>query len=194
MVMMLARPMRTVGRAAIFAHRIFAQHHVRFQRFKRVDENRKLFIFDLNRFNPVRCRVTVLGHNKGHFLSLEQHLAIGQHHLLVTCQRWHPVQAQRLQFLGRQNGENSGHFHSCGRVDADDLCVRIWRAHKVAKKHPIQLDIIDIIALALGETCIFHPFARTSQTFEVLNALFAACYFVFHSAASLAAFISAAAA
>jgi len=56
-------------------------------------------------------------------------------------------------------------------------------------QHTRQLYIIDIVALALREPGIFNPFAGTTHTLEVGNAIFA-CDFVLHCAASLAEFNS----
>ena len=194
MVVMLARPVRTSGDGAVLGHQILAQHDVRLQRLERIDDHGQLVVLHLDRLNPVRRRVAILGHNKRHFLPLEQHFAIRKHHLLVTRQRRHPVQAQRLQICRRQHGQHAGNFQRRRRINAFDPGMRIRRAHKVAKDHSVELDIIDVVALALGETRILNPLARAAHAFEVRDAIFAVFHFVFHSAASLAAFISAAAA
>ena len=126
-------------------------------------------------------------------MPLKQHLAIGQNHLLVTGQRRHPVQAQRTQIVSCQHRQNAGHLECRILVDAFYPRMRIGRADKVSKQHAVQFDIIDVVAFALRKPGILYPLARAAHAFEVIDP-FLACDFVFHSAASLAALIWAAAA
>ena len=72
--------------------------------------------------------------------------------------------------------------------------MRVRRADKIARQHPVELDVIDIVTLALGEARILDTLAGTTHTLQVGNAVFAGFHIVLHSAASVAAFISAAAA
>ena len=66
-------------------------------RFEGVNQNWQLLIFDNNGLNGVIGGIAVISDDIGHFLSLEQNLAISQHHLLVASQRWHPMQAKRFK-------------------------------------------------------------------------------------------------
>ena len=125
---------------------------------------------------------------------MEQNLAIGQHHLLVASERGHPVQAKRLELFGRQNSQNPGHLHRGRDINLFDPRVGIRGANKIAGQHAVELDIIDIVAFALGKAGILHAFARTAHALEVGDAIFAVFYLVFHSAASFAASIWVAAA
>ena len=88
MVVMLTRAVRTFG----LTGQIFAQNHVCLQRLERIDNDRKFFVFNFDQFNSIGSNVAIFRNDEGHFLSLKQNLAIGQHHLLVASQRRHPMQ------------------------------------------------------------------------------------------------------
>ena len=193
MVVMLAWTVRAGGDRPVFGHKILAKDHIRFQCLKRIHKYRQFFILYFDGFNAISSSIAVFGHNKSNLLPLKQHLAIGQNHLLVTGQRRHPVQAQRTQIVGCQHRQNAGHLECRILVDAFHPRMRIGRADKVAKQHAVQFDIIDVVAFALRKPGILYPLARAAHAFEVIDPFFA-CDFVFHSAASLAALIWAAAA
>ena len=95
-VVVLAWTVGTIGDGAVLGGQILAEHNVRFQRLKRVHEHFEFFVFHDDSFNAVGGCIAIFGDDEGHFLTLEKHLAIGQHHLLVTGQCRHPVEAQRL--------------------------------------------------------------------------------------------------
>ena len=77
---------------------ILAQHGGVIQfRFERVNNNWQLLIFDHNGLNAVIGDIAVISDDIGHFLSLKQYLTVSQNHLLVTGQRWHPMQAKGFQ-------------------------------------------------------------------------------------------------
>ncbi len=80
-VVMLARAMR----AGRLAGEIFAQHRrVRIHRLEWIDHNRKRLVFDHDLVDAVVGRIAVGRDHKRDLLVLEQHLAVGQHHLNVT--------------------------------------------------------------------------------------------------------------
>src|SRR6056297_116370 len=69
------------------------------------------------------------------------------------------------------------------------------RADEIAEQHTGQVDVVDVIALALCEAGILHAPPRMAEALELAAALLAAFGgHIVHCAASLAAFISAAAA
>ena len=95
-IVVLARPMR----ARRLVLHIFTQHRrVRVQRLERIDERRQFLVVDLHQFDGIGGDVAVLGNDKGHFLALEQHLVVGQHHLHVAGQRRHLVQDRAVPGL-----------------------------------------------------------------------------------------------
>ncbi len=50
--------------------------------------------------------------------------------------------------------------------------MRMRRADKIAVQHARQFDIVDIIALALGEADVFDALALAAHAFEGGGALF----------------------
>ena len=82
------------------------------------------FVFDLDGLDAVGRRIAILGHDEGDLLVLEQHLAVGQHHLHVARQRRHPGEVDALQLLGSQHRQHARHLERLGRVDAlDPACA-----------------------------------------------------------------------
>ena len=92
-----------------------------------------------------------------------------------------------------ENGDHAGHRAGGFGIDGDDPAMGDRRADKGRMNHPRQLDVVDVIAFALGEPGVLDPLAGASEPLEIGGACFAIVQ-VFHSAASLAEFISAAAA
>jgi hypothetical protein len=133
--------------------------------------------------------------DEGDLLALEQHLAVGEHHLLVARERRHPVQAERREVGGGQDGEDARHLERGLLVDGDDAGVGVGAADEIAEEHARQLDVVDVVALALGEARILDALARGAHALQLLDAVLAADRgLVGHSAASTLAFITVAAA
>jgi hypothetical protein len=181
------------GDGAVGGDQILAQDDIRCQRLMGVHQNGQFLVLDLDRLDAIGRRIAVFRDDKGNLLPLEQHFSIGQHHLLVARKGRHPVQAQGAQIIGRQHRQHTGHLQGRFLIDALDARMGIGRADEIAKQHPVELDVVDIFALALGKARVLDALARTAQALEIVDAIFA-CEFVLHSAASLAALISAAAA
>ena len=161
---------------------------------QRVDQDRQFLVLDLDELDAVGGGITVGGHHEGDLLALEQHLAIGQDHLLVAGQRWHPVQVERFEILGGQNRQHAGMRQRGLGIDRCHAGMGIGRPDEIAEQHAWQVDIVDVIALALGEAHILDAAARGPEALE-LGGTFGLCRaHLVHCAASLAAFISAAAA
>ena len=189
-VVMLARAMR----ARHDAVQILTQdRRIGGKRLEGVNDHGKFFVINLDQLDGIGGDVAVGRDDKSHFLTLKQHLSIGQHHLLVTRQRGHPVQVQGCEVGGRQHRHHTG--QGAGGIGVDRLyagmCVRA--AHEIAKQHALHFDVIDIVALALGKADILDAFAAAAQTFKLFDPFVTGWGLVVHSAASLA-FISLAAA
>ncbi len=182
--------------AARLAGEVLAQHgRVRLERLERIGDDRQLLVLDLDELDRVGGDVAVVGDDEGDLLALEQHLAVGQHHLLVAGQRRHPVQVQRLEVLRRQHGQHAGQGEGGRGVDRGDAGMGVGAAHEVAEQHAGQLDVVDIVALALREPDVLDALARAAEALQLLDPVLAGRRgHVVHSAASFTVFISAAAA
>ena len=64
--------------------------------------------------------------------------------------------------------------------------MAIGRADEIAEHHAREFQIVDVIALALGEADILDPFALGAETFKLLGPRFGRFNLGAHSAASLA--------
>ena len=53
--------------------------------------DRQRLVFDFHQIGGIGRDVAVLGDDERDFLVLEQHLAVGEHHLHVAGERRHPV-------------------------------------------------------------------------------------------------------
>jgi hypothetical protein len=143
-----------------------------FQRLERVDDDGQFLVIDLDQFDGIGGDVAVGRHDEGDLLPLEQHLAVGQHHLLVTRQRGHPVQAQRCQVGGGQHGDHARQRLGGIGVDRLDAGMGIGAADEIAEQHALHLDVVDVVALALREPHVLDPLAAGSEALEVGNAVF----------------------
>ena len=181
-IMMLARPVR----AGSLAGEILAQHRrVRVHGLERIDQGRQRFVFDHDLVDAVVGGIAVGGDHERHFLILKQHLAVGQHHLHVAGQRRHPGQIDGFQRLGGDDGQYARHLQRLFRIDRFDARVRMRRTDEIAMQHARQLQIVDVVALALGEADVLDALALAAHAFEFGFALFPRGSHVVHSAASL---------
>ena len=89
-------------------------------RLERIDDDGQRLVFDLDQFGGVGGDVAVGRDDEGDLLVLEQHLAVGEHHLHVARERRHPGEIDALQVLGGQHRDHAGHGLRLGRVDLDD--------------------------------------------------------------------------
>ena len=129
--------------------------------------------------------IAVVGDHEGDFLILEQHFLFGQHRLHVAGEGRHPVQLERLQVAAVSTASTPGTFIAC-RVSID--LIRAWAcgdAHKIAVQHARQLQVVDVIALALSEAGVLDAFALAAHALRLGGALFPRGSQVVHSAASL---------
>ena len=150
-----------------------------------VDQHRQGLVLHLDQLDRIGGRIAVLGDDEGDLLVLEQHLLLGQHRLHVARKRRHVVQAQRLQLGGGQHGDDAGKGRRLGDVDLLDPRMAIGRAHEIAIERARQLQIVDVIALALDEADVLDALALATHALQALDAFLAGgrCDLV-HSAAS----------
>lgn len=94
MVRVFAWAVGPIWNRSTFAHQVFAKNHVGFQCFVGIGQNGEFFILHFDQLDCIGCNITVLCHNKCHFLTLEEHLAVSQNHLFVASQRRHPVKTK----------------------------------------------------------------------------------------------------
>ena len=180
-VVVLARAMR----ARRLAGEVLAQHRrIRVHRLERIDHDRQRLVFDHHLVDAVVGRIAVGGDHEGDFLILEQHLAVGQHHLHVAGERRHPGEVDGLQRLGGDDREHARHFQRLGVVDLLDARMRMRRSDEIAVQHARQFQVVDVIALALREADVLDPLALAAHAFELGFALFPRGSHVVHSAAS----------
>ena len=78
-------------------------------RLEGIDDDGQRFVFDFDKIGGVRRDVAVGGDDEGDLLVLEQHLAVGQHHLHVAGQGRHPRQIDAFEVFGGEHGEHAGH-------------------------------------------------------------------------------------
>ena len=108
MVVVLPLPVRAVGLVldVLAQHRRVGRH-----RLERVNDDGQRFIGDFDDVGRIGRGFARLGDDECDFLILEEHFLFRQHRLHVSRQRRHIVERERLQFLGRQHGENARDFH-----------------------------------------------------------------------------------
>ena len=86
-------------------------------RLERIDVDGQRLVVDLDQLDRVGRRLAVLGDDEGDFLVLEQHLAVGEHHLHVAGERRHPGEVDGLQRLRRDHRDDARHRRRLRRVD-----------------------------------------------------------------------------
>jgi hypothetical protein len=177
-------PARAV-RARGLAGKVLAQHRGTLrERRLRVVDRRQLLVVDFDQLDRIGRDVAVLRDHEGDLLVLEQHLAVGQHHLHIARERRHPVQVQGLQVLRREHRMHAGQRLRLRDIDRPDPRVAILAAHEVAEQHARQLEVVDIAALALDEADVLLALARAADAAEGRFALFLGHGGRHHSAAS----------
>ncbi len=164
MVVVIAR---AVG-AAVLALEILAQHRrVLVHRLERIDQDGQRFVFDLDQLDRVGRHIAVLGDDEGNLLALEQHLFVRQHGLHVAGQGRHVMQVERLQIRRREHGNDARQGERGILGDRFDPRVAVGRAYEIAEQHAGHFDVVDVVALALGEADILDALARGAQPMEL---------------------------
>ena len=181
MVVVLAGPVRAVG----LVLDVLPQHRrVRRHRLEWVDHHRQCFVGHFDEVDRVGRGLPRFGDDEGDFLVLEEDLLFREHGLHVSRERRHVMQRERFQILGRQHGEHAGDLHRLGDVDRPDPRMGVRRPHKIAIERPRQLEVVDVIALALDEADIFDPLALAAEALQLFGAFFRRRRDRVHSAAS----------
>ena len=164
------------------AHQVFTNdRRAFFQGFKRVNHHGEFFVLHFNSFHTIGGGVAVGGNHHRHFLHLEMDFAIGQHGGYVTGQGGHPVQLERFEVFSRQHGNDAGYFQRFFFVDAQNARMGHGRAHDVHVQHFGQLDVINIVALALDKARIFLAQAGFAQAHQ---GFFAVTHWCVHGVSS----------
>src|ERR1700730_6479588 len=96
------------------------------------------------------------------------------------------MQLERLQVVGGEHGFDTGQLERRVFVDRFDPGVTVRRPDEITEQHPRQLEIIDVVALALREANVLDALAPGPKTLEFLGARLSGFEFGAHSAASLA--------
>ncbi len=174
-----------VGAVHLVLDVLAQQRRVGRHRLEGIDKHRQGLVLDLDQFDRVGGGIAVLGDDEGDFLVLEQHLLLRQHRLHVAGEGRHVVQAERLQLGGGQHRDDAGQRHRLGGIDLLDPRMAIGRAHEIAVEHAGQLQIVDVVALALDEADVLDALALAAHALQALDAFLAGgrCDLV-HSAAS----------
>ena len=181
MVVVFARAVRAGG----LAGEVLADHRrIGVHRLERIDHHRQRLVFHHHLVDAVIGGVAVGGDHEGDFLVLEQHLAVRQHHLHVAGQRRHPGEVDGFQRLGGDHRQHARHFQRLLVVDRLYPRMGMRRAHEIAVQHARQLQVVDIIALALRKADVLDALALAAHAFEFGFALFPRGSHVVHSAAS----------
>jgi hypothetical protein len=180
-VVVLARAVGALGLVLeVFAdHRRIGGHGL-----ERIDIDRERLVFHLDQVGGVGRDIAVLGDHERDLLILEQHLAVGEHHLHVARERRHPGEVHGFECLGGQHRDHAGDGGRFRGIDLLDTGVRVGRAGEVAVEHARQLQIVDIVALALDEADVLDALAAAAHALEFLCALGRCGGHVVHSAAS----------
>ena len=105
-VVVLARPVRALGLVldVLADHRGVGRHGL-----ERIDVDGQRLILHLDQIGGVRRNVAVVRDHEGDFLVLEQHLAVGEHHLDVAGERRHPGEVHGLERLGGEHRDDARH-------------------------------------------------------------------------------------
>src|SRR6202035_6108390 len=89
-----------------------------------------------------------------------------------------------LERLGGDHRDTARHGGCLGGVDLLDAGVRMRRTHEVAIQHAGQLEVVDVVALALDEADVLDALASAAHALQLLGALGRGGGHVVHSAAS----------
>ncbi len=118
-------------------------------RLERVEHDRQRLVLDLDQVARVLGDVAVVGDHRRHCLTVVAHLLDGDH-----------VLDDLPGAEGRQRRRMPGHVGACHdadharqclrlrRVDPEDARVRVRAAHDRGVRHVLELDVVDVAALA----------------------------------------------
>jgi hypothetical protein len=131
---------------------------------ERVGDDWQRLVLHLHRFRAVGRRAACLGKHRRDLLVLEEHLADGQHHLLVEpVERRQPAKARGFEILAGDDRLDTGHFHSLRGVDALDQRMGVRTARDRRIQHAGEREVVHIAPLSLQEARIFLPLHAVTQ-------------------------------
>ncbi len=118
-------------------------------RLERVEHDRQRLVLDLDQVARVLGDVAVLGDHGRDRLAVVAHLLDGDH---VLDDRAGAEGGKRRRMLGdvgaRDDADHAGQRLGLRRVDGDDARVRVRAAHDRRMRHVLELDVVEVAALA----------------------------------------------
>ena len=147
-----------------FVLTIVAQNHFVRLGVERIGYNRQFFVLDFDELGCVVRGLACLGDDAGDFLELVQHLADGQHHLLVVAvEGRNPGQVGSFEIFAGDDGFDAGNGERGGRVDVLDGRVRIRAVHQRHPQHVRERDVVHVASAAANEARIFLALHREAE-------------------------------
>ena len=122
------------------------------------------FVFHLDRRDAVGRGVAIGGQHGGHLLAVELHRVHRQHHLGIAHQGGHPGQVVLFQVLAGYDRQDPVDGQRLLGIDALDPRMRHRAPHDVEVKHPGELHVIDVVALAPDEPRVLLAGDRVSHS------------------------------
>src|SRR5215469_1571871 len=107
---------------------------------------------------------------------------MGQNCLHVPGERWHIMEVERDQVLGRKDSLDAWQSQRFRLIDALNPRMSVRAPHEIAEDRPRHDDIVHVIALALHEADVLDALTFAANPFKLFLAL-AGCLSA-HSAAS----------
>ena len=134
------------------------EHGAFLTRRDRVEDDRELLVDDLDQLAGILGDVPVLRDDRGHRLAVVPDLLDRDH---VLDDRAGTERRKRRCVLGdilpRDDTDDTGKSLRLRRVDRDDLCVGVGASEHGRVKHPGELDVVEITALAAEKARILDP-------------------------------------
>ncbi len=147
---------------------VVANDHLIFERLERIDHRRQRLIVDDDMLQRVGRDIALGRDDDADLLRVVDHLLDRQHHLGVGHERRHPVQVAGLfQILTRDHRQHAGDLQRGAGVDRADLGVGVGAAHDIHIQHTRQLDIVDVVALALDKARVLLALHAVAHAADV---------------------------
>ena len=137
------------------------QRRVRVERFAGVDDRGQRLVLDVDQLERVVRRVLVRRDHERDFLALESDLVTCEHGLGVVGDRRHPGEPERLEVLGGDDCRDVGVGEGPRGVDRENARVRVRASQQCSVDHPRQPDVVEVVALAADEACVFLALQAT---------------------------------
>ena len=151
-----------VGLLALAAVRA-QDRRVGLERLERVDDDRQRLVVDLDRRDAVGRGVARRRDDGRHLLRLVHDGVHGEHHLHVAGEGRHPVELVALEVLAGHDRGDARDLERLRRVDRLDPRVGVRRADDVEPQLARQVDVLDVLALALDEARVLLALDRVAH-------------------------------